>query len=393
MLRIFTAFKSFFEPLLLGKYWKFLVVAISLLYSVATSMPKYENLFESSLTQEPYYEMYFTNYKALSDQVDHPFQPILLDIASHSSKISFRFVPALLVKYFPVKDVWGRAFVFYFLNNLAGVVCFFSLLTLTFRYSGNKLFSALVTFNFAVLYFGKSFFHDTCLWNDGIAFAFLLLSLLSRNSIVTLLCLTAAYFTDERAIFAGVLIFVFQKLTDPATTYSGKFPFISLSARDIPFVASFFCYAVIRLVLTKFLGMGTPIGYDSGVSFLLRLRKGYPIKLNVLALGMIFKFAWIPVIWSFWQMRSKVMLLLASLFGLLSLIVIGLSVEDITRSIIYSFMVLFSAFYIYHRKAADFRITDPSYGAFALLIINFCTPTVAVISNFIDIIPYYTLFV
>ncbi len=393
MENIYRAFEKLFSPFITGNYWKFKVVVVATLYCILTSMPKYQDLFESSLSQQTYYIKYLENFEALNDQIENPFEPNKFHISSHSSKLSFRFVPALLVKALPIHDLYSRMLALYILNNLAGIICFLCLMTITYRYSKNRLFSALVALNFAVLYFGKSFFHDTSLWNDGIAFAFLLLSITTRNRLLTFLFLLAAFFTDERALFGGVLVYVYFKLTDKDTNYPHRFPFISISVNDLPYILSFVGYGIIRLSLKDFFRMETPIGWDSGVALFLRLRKGYPLKLNFLAIITLYKFAWIPILWSMWALRTKKIVLMMALSSLLALIVISLSVEDITRTIIYSFMTLVTAFYIFHENPTLLKIKEPAYGAFILLFANFCFPTVAVVSNFIDVIPYFTKFV
>lgn len=384
MYKIFNTFKAITSILLVGKYWKWKVAAVSTIYCILTSMPNYPNLFENSLKNSPYYSLIIENYQTINTQIDHPFQANEVNIASHSSKVSFRFVPALLVKILPANNIYNRVLCLYLINNLAGFLFFWGLLKLTFLYSENKLYSSLIALNFSVLYVGKSFFHDTYLWNDGIAFTLLLFSLLTKNPIITFLCLLSAYFTDERAIFGAVLVFVYYKLSNNNSDKSLSLGF--LIRTDISFLFSFIAYGMIRLLLMHFFLLQTPIGLDSGVSLFLRVKE-HSFWLNFMSLFAIYKMGWILIFFSIWWLRKNISLLLCYILGLISLIIIALSVEDITRSFAYSFMALISGFFIYYNKSSQFKIKEPEYGAFLLLAINIFIPTISVVGNITKILP------
>ena len=385
MQNLFTLLETRITPILSGRFWKLTVSAICVVYCIMTSLPNYLNLTEVGVKQSPYSALLLENYQALNNQTDHPFRPVEAGVSTHSSKLAFRFVPVLLINILPTDSLYVRMLGLYGINNLAGFLFFFSLITLTFRYSDSRFFSCLVAFNFCVLYVGKSFFHDTYLWNDGIAFAFLLLSLLSRNALVTLACLLAAYFTDERAIFGGVLVFVYHKLTGPD---SGKqSALIPLSMRDFPFIFSVFGYAAIRMALMQFTDMQTPVGGNSGVSLFLRFQERFPLWINVVGLIGIYKVAWVLLFRSVGWLKRELFLLLCFVFGVISLIVISLSVEDLTRSLAYSFMALTSAFFLYYRHSTRSENGNPEYGAFQFLILNACIPTISVVLYYFKLLP------
>jgi len=382
MYKLFTFFQSIISVLLTEKYWNLKIASVCVLYCILTSMPNYPNLFESSLKKSPYFALIIENYKAVNTQIDHPFKINKVDPASHSSKISFRFVPALLTKILPTTNLYSRILWLYLMNNLAGFVFFLSLINIVFSYSRNKLYSSLVAFNFSVLYIGKSFFHDTYLWNDGIAFTFLLLSLLSKNRLIVLTCLLAAYFTDERAIFGGVLALVFARLSDN----NPEKPSVFLTDTDLPYIFSFIAYAVIRLSLMYFFNLQTPIGLDNGVSLFMRINE-HPFWLNLLGLFTIYKMAWVLIISNIWWLRKQTILLVYYILGVFSLIIISLSVEDITRSFAYSFMALVSGFYLYYNKFSLLKIKKPEYGVFLFLFTNILIPTISMIGGITKILP------
>lgn len=384
MNNLFAFFDRWTAPLLSGRYWKSWVAGLCVLYCILTSLPNYFNLTEQGLKRSPYYAVRLENLRALSQQMDHPFQPVITGNDSHSSKLAFRFVPALLVGLAPTQDLYVRAILLYLLNNVAGFVFFFALLAITFGYAQNRLFAALVAFNVSVLYVGKSFFHDTYLWNDGLAFAFLLVSVWSRHPFGTLLCLLAAYFTDERAIFGAVLAFVFYILSRTNDLRTG---FLVLVRQGWPFGASLVGYGLIRWLLTQTTPLATPVGQESGVALFLRFGPDFYPWVNMLGLFMIYKAAWVPVLWSVGQLKNRLLLLACTVGGLLLVVVTAFSVGDLSRSLAYSFMALVSAFFLYHERAVRTGNTRPERALLPLLLINFLLPSVSIVLNDLKWLP------
>ena len=360
------------------------MASLCLLYCILTSLPNYFNLTEQGLKRSPYYAVRLENLQVLSQQMDHPFRPIVTGNDSHSSKLAFRFVPAVLVGLAPTHDLYVRAVMLYLLNNVAGFVFFYALLAITFRYAQSRLFATLVAFNFSVLYLGKSFFHDTYLWNDGIAFAFLLGSVWSRSPFVTLLCLLAAYFTDERAIFGASLAFVFYILSRTEAPRTGILLFIR---HGWPFGASLVSYGIIRWLLTQTTPLSTPMNQESGVALFLRFGPEFYPWVNVLGLFLLYKAAWVPVLWSVGQLRKQLILLACTVGGLLLVVVTAYSVGDLTRSLAYSFIALVSAFFLYHERAVRTGNPRPERALIPLLLINFLLPSVSIVLNDLKWLP------
>ena len=381
--KLFSLIRKVILDLTQRSHWKINISLICVVYCIVTSLPNYLNFSENSLKKSPYYSTIIENYRALDKQADHPLQPQKVSIYSHSSKLAFRFVPTLFIHYLPAANLLTRMLCLYIINNIVGFIFFILLIRLVFTYSGDKLFSSLVAFNFAVLYTGKSFFHDTYLWNDGIAFTLLVASLLSRNALLILLCLLGAYFTDERAIFGGLLVYVYQKIAniDPAKRHS------LIAFSDLPYIASFIVYGIIRLTLTYYLGLTTPSGSHSGVDLFIRFKGGHLFLINAVGFLLTYKLAWFLIILSGWWLRKFKLLLTIYGLGILAIIVISFSVEDLTRSLSYSFIALLVGFFLFYRNSSELAQTNRNYAVFSLLFLNFCIPTVSVMGNTIKMLP------
>ncbi|MFC5411250.1 hypothetical protein ACFPMF_18155 [Larkinella bovis] len=363
--------------------WKFYITALCALYCIITSMPNYLNFSEEALKRSPYHELLLENYQALDQQSKVPFQPQHVETSSHSSKLAFRFIPALLLHYVPVTDLLPKMLSLYLINNLFGLLFFISLLSLVFKFSNDKLFATLVACNFSILYTGKSFFHDTYLWNDGIAFTFILFSLLSRNAMVVLVCLLAAYFTDERALFSGLLAFAFHKIV----TTDSKKPDTLLTTSDLPFILSFIVYFTIRFLLGHFLGLKTPSGNHSGVLPFLRLMDDRFIWTNVLGFLLAYKLGWFFILAPIWWLRNNRLFLAIYCSGIVGIIAASFSVGDLSRSLAYGFVALLIGVYLLYKKSTDKPHWQRNPTLFMLFMLNFLVPTISVVGTTIKFLP------
>ena len=387
MSRLFLFFKNKFSPVIEGSFWELKTALICVLYCILVSMPNYTNFNESRLQKSNSYSILIENYRILNHQIDHPFNHHPAAENAHASKLDFRFVPALLARAIPSHDMLTRMLGLYIINNIAGFIFFMCILRLVFQYSGNRLLAALTALNFAVLYVGKSFFHDTLLWNDGIAFMFLALALLNRNSFLLSACLLLAFFTDERALFGGILAFVYCRLNEEDKP--GKNLFYSA----IPFLSAYVLYLVIRTYLKYRAGMDIPLGAQSGVSLFLRFHTGFPAWLSFAGALLVYKSTWVIIALSLWWMRKRKSDFLIYLFGLISLLVISVSVQDLTRSLAYAFIAILTGFFLFYKKFNAQQRAEMEYKVFTIFIINLCIPTIQItyIRDFKIFPPVYKL--
>jgi len=372
--RLFVYFKRKFSPVTDGPFWELKTALICTLYCILVSMPNYTNFNRSRLEKSNSYTILIDNYTMLSEQIDHPFTHHVAAENTHASKLDFRFVPALLAKAIPSHDMLSRMLGLYIINNIAGFIFFMCILRLVFRYSGNRLFAAMAALNFAVLYVGKSFFHDTLLWNDGIAFMFLALALLNRNSLLVCVFLLLAFFTDERALFGGIPAFIYCRLVGIDPDKPGK----NLFGSAAPFLSAYFLYLITRTFLKYTTEMGIPLGAHSGVSLFLRFHSGFPAWLSFAGILLAYKSAWVIIGLSLWWMRNRKSDFLIYLFGLISILVISVSVQDLTRSLAYAFIAILIGFFLFYRQFNAQQREKMEYKVFTIFIINLCIPTMQI---------------
>jgi len=362
--------------------WKIKISLLCCLYALITSAPNYLHFSQSGLESSEFRAMFYEQYNALHEQIAHPFLQQNGSAQEHAGKLAFRFMPAILGKIIPSQNLFVQMCGIYILNNIAGFFFFWAVIGIVYRFSENKRFAVLAALNFTVIYAGKSFFFDTFLWNDGLAYCFLILALLRLPDAIRIIFLLAAYFTDERAVFGGILVYAtYLLINSMEPAYWKKW------RAHMPFLISIVCYVMIRLSMTRLLDMHTPVGQDTGVGFLLFLKIVKPAILALPGLFFPFKVWWFFFPLAFWAVRKSIWIAVVFSGAFAILIFTALSVHDISRSITYSFPAVLLCIYLVWTRRLYNGIKDPGYSLFFILLLNICIPTVFVIRNNLHILP------
>ena len=198
---------------------------------------------------------------------------------------------------------------------------------------------------------------------------------------------------DSRAAngarIGALLVFVYQRLRDHQPEKPGKHAFYPL----IPFLYAYLVYFLIRFWLKWSMGLAVPFGGDSGISLFLRFQKGFPVWLSFAAALLAYKSAWIMVVLSAWWLRSRKIDLPVYLFGLISVLVISVSVQDITRSLAYGFIAVLIGFFLFYTKFHETQRERTERAVFTIFMINLCIPTIQItyIRDFKVFPPLYKL--
>ncbi len=231
--------------------------------------------------------------RSINHQIDHPFNHHTAAENTHASKLDFRFVPALLASAIPSHDMLTSMLGLYIINNIAGFIFFMCILRLVFQYSGNRLLAALAALNFAVsICWQKLFSRYPALERRDCFYVFGARFTEQEFTSCSSACLLLAFFTDERALFGGILAFVYCRLRDG---YPGKAR-KNLLYSAIPFLSAYVLYLVIRASLKYMAGMDVPVGAQQRRFFISPLSKGfsglaYPLPARLLA----YKSAWVII--------------------------------------------------------------------------------------------------
>jgi hypothetical protein len=174
----------------------------TVLVSLFTTLPVYQNM---SRDNDP-------AIQALRIKTQNPLSPIppsLKDIrlyggaASHTDKLELRLTIPVL-GWLSGTGAWTIVI----WNRLSALGVFFLLAYLASKALDDDVGGALFVLGIGPTFFGSWFFNDFH-FGDGIAFLFLLLSIASRNLLVSSCAFLAAAFCDERCVTAVPLLFLY----------------------------------------------------------------------------------------------------------------------------------------------------------------------------------------
>ena len=315
-----------------SKQWQFQLSVLLFLLVLATTYPKYIELLNDPSP--------VTTYQYLFEKIECPLTPLLNgDIESHGSKIAFRLTPVLLAKLLGTYDLHnGQGIIQLYLLQSLLLLPFLYMLTKVVYELTDKYTTVWTVVAFSAVYTSTAFFWDYDFWFDGYAYFFLMAAMYFRNRIGIFLMLQLASWTDERAIAASIGVFLFYTLMENNFQLIRMSQIIpsSIKKRAAIVIISLLTYLFLRLYLTLFFNLHTPIGNNAGVG--LELIE-YQINHRLIGLFLSFEGLWLIFVVTIIVSLRKGNFILATLLicGILIHIIVAFSVFDISRSLAYAF--------------------------------------------------------
>lgn len=306
--------------------WELKVAIFCFLAVVFFAFPSLEFLTPGHLT-----------WHVVLNQIDHPFVQYLADSPElHESKRTFRLTVPIIFGLINVKSIAAI-----YVTQLLATVFFFYLVTcVSYKILDERVSALLISLSFALMYAGQMGVVDTNAKFDGIAVTFLLAAMANRNPILIFLSVTVAAWTDERAVIASSMVFLWWKVQ--AIEADKKF---SLKRMLLPDVQSIFVILALGMYLAGRFYLSTHYGLIAvkgaiGMSVLVK-------QFNMVLFGLWtgFEGLWIIVFLALTALIYSRQYLLVGLMvatGMCS-IVVALSVLDVTRSMVYLAPLLFIA--------------------------------------------------
>ncbi|MEM6342615.1 MAG: hypothetical protein AAF927_02000 [Bacteroidota bacterium] len=309
-------------------YWRLYSIVIAFLLSIMFAFPAYDSMLPGAQKVK--------NHQHLEEQFEYPLQNPDASPETHQAKMVFRLTVPALANISGVRNPK----VYILLQHLLGLGFFYFFLLLAERLFEDKVSALLLLLSIVAIYLGKSFFWDIQGWFDGLAFFFLLLSMYTKSPPVQWLCLSIAFWTDERAILASGLIWCWWKIQYYETE---KLSFKKLIWPDritLTFVIAWGAYLALRFWLGHTYGMQTPMG-DSGAFGFQRWEVIVPALFTALE-GTWLLF--VPLLLGI-KINRSYWLLAAIALGFLAVVIPALTVADMTRSLTYCFPIFLIAAY------------------------------------------------
>lgn len=323
-MQLTSAFNYTIDAITKGKYWlwksAFALSAIALFFA----FPSYGDILPET-------------WQPLFAQAIHPFSGGQYGDGSHEGKLAFRLVVPLMV-HFTHAGIKGVLFML----GIIGILNFYMVVRLAGNILGNRRHAFITGLCTAFIYFGKcSFTELRGTMYDGIAIFFLLCALNARQYILTGLCILLAAWCDERALIASALVWLFYYVQYDHKSFVARL----FTGSSISIYVAWAAYFFIRYVLAHQYGLRTATG-GVGISVLLDQINNIPIGIWSALEGL-----WIPVLFSVVLMyRNKKRIEMLAFIVICAIILLaGVSVVDITRSVVYVLPAIFVALFIINR--------------------------------------------
>ncbi len=285
-----------------------------------------------------YTELHRAEWQELFIKAQHPFTNSLAGAGSHDAKITFRLLIPLIVHALHL-DITG-VLIF---TGIIGILNFYLVLHIAYKILRDKRLAIIIGLCSCFIYFGKcSFIELRGGMFDGIAMCLLLLSIATPSNILKGIFIFFCAWCDERGLIASSLVWVYILYE-----YRNS-PFIKkvLNGAAISLYIAWLLYAITRYWLVQQYGLQTDVG-GTGPKVLFNQVNNIPIGIWSALEGL-----WLPVIYAFLALyRDRSFFELLKFMGACILIlIVGVSVLDITRSVMYVFPAVFIALSILKDK-------------------------------------------
>jgi hypothetical protein len=354
------------------------------IYLLFSSIYFPESVFKKlnkSFSQNEIFIQDFVNHK-----IDHPLEATKnKDEGDHFMKRELRISPYLVGKIFHLNAV--KLFYLQSLSLIAFIWFFFSTIKKLTHNDSSVAFWSVLAILFT--YVGNSFNFDT-LFYDSFAYLGLMLSIYFYDKKISILFLIFSFFVDERAVIPSLILPIYYILNNYEfskipTKIGEVLRLLIFKNKSFYYVAaSISAYFLIRTILYVQFDLKTPVGSNSGVSIGFALRHGMNMIYAIyyaLKIFLIF-----PMLAIYALAVNKHHWLAISLFLIFfACLLISTSVDDVTRSMSFSFILIFIAF----KLAYEFKETKPlRHILYLMFIVHLITPTYTLLLSLIPMEPW-----
>ena len=355
-----------------------LVLSLTL-YLFFSSIYFPESVFKKlnkSFSQNEIFIQDFVNHK-----IDYPLEATKnKDEGDHFMKRELRISPYLVGKIFHLNAV--KLFYLQSLSLIAFIWLFFSTVKKLMHDDASIAFWSVLAMLFT--YVGHSFNYDT-LFYDSFAYLGLMLSIYFYDKKISIFILVFSFFVDERAVIPSLILPIYFTLnkyefsTIP-TRFIDIFRLLTIKNKSFYFVAlSLSVYVIIRTILYLQFDLKTPVGSNSGVTIGFALRHGANMIYAIYYAQKIFLIFPLLAIWAMYVKKHYWLAIFLCLIFMACLMV-STSVDDVTRSMSFSFILIFITF----KLAFEFNEIRPlKHLIYLMFIIHLITPTYTLLLHLI----------
>ncbi len=360
-----------------------LILSITI-YLLFSSIYFPESVFKKlnkSFSQNEIFIQDFVNHK-----IDYPLEVTKNKVEwDHFMKRDLRISPYLVGRVFHLNAV--KLFYLQSLLLMAFIWLFFSTIKKLMHNDASIAFWSVLAILFT--YVGNSFNYDT-LFYDSFAYLGLMLSIYFYNKKISILILVFSFFVDERAVIPSLMLPIYfilieHEFSKIPNKFGEVLRLLIFKNKSFYYVAiSVSAYVMTRTILFFQFDLKTPVGSNSGVTIGFALRHGVNM---IYAIYFALKVYLIFPMLAIYAMAVKKHYWLAIALFLIfaACLLVSTSVEDVTRSMSFSFILIFITFKLVY----EFREIRPfRYLIYLIFIIHSITPTYTLLVNLLQIEPW-----
>jgi len=251
------------------------------------------------------------------------------------------------------------------LQALCGIFIFVLVILLVTRITDDRVLGLLFALGLGFTYLGKASFIDIRPWFIGMAYFFLLVSMFSKKPVIIGLGILLASFTDERALIASGLIFIWWKLQLSGGERIGLKDIFKPDRFAISVISAWAVYFVTRNILAHQYGL---TGFNGKSDMLTDIKVNY----RYFMLDMLTGIKWFEIFIGL----GLILLLRLKYYFITCLLLLNLGIlafaaladTDITKSITFIFPTVFISLYLMVKKGES----DKNLRYLTLAIVVLC---------------------
>lgn len=293
------------------------------LISILYAFPQFEKL-----SKDPS-DLFLT---ILQKQIQNPFKPLAeTQVVAYGPNRAFRLTAPIIGQLFRNQSINTQAIGIWVFGVLAGLSFFYMLYRYLLEKYDSKEKAFYFTLGSSLLFVGNSFFFDME-WFISFAYFFILAAMLSKNPVLSVVCLLFAFLTDERAFIASFCVPFFWVHGDNRKLW--------------PSLLTYGVGVVIYLAIYLTLKYHFHLGYATTNDFFTRILDQFNVIPMTLMLSI--KSYWYYLIFFFVPLNGRMPILhrLAVLGAIAVLIFFSVSIADTTKSLSFLFFYAFSFYCI-----------------------------------------------
>lgn len=280
-----------------------------------------------------------TTWQFLQKQIESPLTARSgRELFHHTSKMVHRLFPPLLGKLCVDCSLKGIMYFMVLMEYLSGFL-FFYFFSKLLRRIATPTVAFLLTLSVCFTFLGKLFFWDA---PDGFALLGLLLAMYTRRIDVLFLALCMAFWTDERAIVASGLVFMWHGMInrsspDRPVVFRDIFRF---NKYQLAILFTILFHFTVRLMLAHLYDMPPTVTFSQAISEMKFVLIGHrTIEIIPMVTFSTFEAWWLILILSTAAINRLVDRGVFALYVLCfaGSLLVSYMVDDITRSIVYAF--------------------------------------------------------